>query len=360
MMERLISRFATLAATLMSPHPAWQGMDRQARKLMTLMQKVFHPDIHAPADLRRMIHYSASLWNIPAERFVHTRDEVLTEDLSLRWYFVEGEEVDKEKQQGLVYFHGGGMVVGDLDSHDRLCRRIARIRRMTVVAVNYRLAPEHPFPAGAEDAITAWNHVAGVWEEQEKNIKHLGIGGDGSGGYLATMVCQQYVDSTLSIQPDVMPAWQWLVCPVTDCRDRSSDSWVTCSQDLLFTSKLLGCFHDAYVPDRKNHALPAVSPASAAKDVLAQLPAAAVITAEYDSLRDQGSAYAELLRSAGVAVIRHHEEKLPHGFIHLGGFSEAAFMGVDKAIARIDMLCLQARRTLPVNAPQRIERVDRV
>ena len=350
MFEGFMTRTAGLITNLFPPHASWLGMDRDMRKLLSLFLRVSDPDKQTPASLRRSYRMSTALWSVPTEQSVSVRDEQIAEHLTLRWYESEGDN-----DQCLVYFHGGGMMLGDLQTHDRFCRRIARKRRMMVVAVDYRLAPEHPFPAGAEDAITAWNHVAKVWQEQGKELRNLGVGGDSAGGYLAAMVCQQKVKPGLSVVPDEMPAWQWLIYPVTDCLDRSSDSYATYGHDLVLTSPLMNRFHDTYVPDNEQKALPEASPRLADAEVFAQLPPAVVITAEFDPLRDQGLAYARQLRGAGLAVVAHHEPKLGHGYISFGGFSDGALLGIDKAISLIDMICLQARRTMPGNVKTEVK-----
>ncbi|MTI12665.1 alpha/beta hydrolase [Sansalvadorimonas verongulae] len=342
MFEALVKGCARLIATMHSPHPAWLGMDRDMRKLMSLFDRAPSPEQQPPQKLRRSYRLSTSLWSLPTESSVTVRDEKINDNVTLRWYESAGDN-----EQCLVYFHGGGMMVGDLQTHDRFCRRIARKRRMTVVAVDYRLAPEHPFPAAAEDAIQAWNHVAQSWQGADKDLRNLGIGGDSAGGYLATMVCQQAILSGLTVRSEVMPAWQWLIYPVVDCTERAGESMGTFSHSLILTSPLVCRFHDAYIPERKQQDLLEASPGLASNEVLAQMPPAVVITAEYDPLRDQGLGYARKLRAAGVAVVSHHEAKMPHGYIAFGGFSEGALRGIDKAVSLIDMICLQARRTLP-------------
>nr|WP_283777811.1 alpha/beta hydrolase [Sansalvadorimonas sp. 2012CJ34-2] len=284
---------------------------------------------------------STSLWDEPADPSVTSHDETIEDNLTIRWYSSAGSN-----ERGLVFFHGGGMMLGDLQSHDQFCRRLAARRSMAVVAVNYRLAPENPFPAGVEDAIRAWNHIVEIWKSRNKDMRQLGIGGDSAGGYLATLVCQQAIKSGLSVKPVAMPAWQWLLYPVTDLTDNISESWRVYSHDLPLTNRMMHRFIESYA-EREQLALPEVSPALADSEVLAQMPATAVITAEFDPLKDQGIRYARLLKSAGVSVVQRHEAKLPHAFIHFSRISSGAKLGIEKAISIIDQICLQARRTLP-------------
>ncbi len=341
MFDALLSRMASLAVIFSPPHSSWLGMDRDIRKLMTLQQR--SSDIDQPSSsIRKSYRRRALLWNLSATSMVSSHDEKVSDDITLRWY-----EAGGDGERCLVYFHGGGMVMGDLQTHDSFCRRIALKRRMTVVSVQYRLAPEHPFPAGAEDAIEAWNHIVNRWQQSDKELRNLGIGGDGAGGYLAALVCQQAFRPTLSQRPLAMPAWQWLISPITDFSDNTSSSWIAFSHDLPLTSQMIGRYQSAYVPDREQLERPEVSLVHGDADVLPAMPPAVVMTAEYDPLRDQGLRYARLLRSAGVAVVSHHEAKLPHAYILLGGVSSSAARAIDKTIGLIDMICLQARRTLP-------------
>ncbi len=349
MANSILSGIARFLVKLSSPHPTWLAMDRDLRKLMTFLQRMPDPENQSPGKLRRYFRYHTSLWDDPADQTVTSHDETIDESLAIRWYSSAGSN-----ERGLVYFHGGGMMLGDLQSHDKFCRRLAARRGMAVVAVNYRLAPEEPFPAGAEDAIRAWNHIASIWKSRKKDMRQLGIGGDSAGAYLATLICQQAIDSGLSVKPDIMPAWQWLLYPVTDWADSISESRRVYSHDLPLTNKMLSRFTESYA-DKEQLSLPEVSPVHASADVLAQMPATAVITAEFDPLKDQGAKYARLLKSAGVSVVQRHEPKLPHGFIHFGRISSGARLGIEKAISIIDQLCLQARRTLPgrvVEKPQ--------
>lgn len=352
MLERLTARIVRIATKFSTPHAAWQGMDRQVRKILTLAERLSKPDVHDPAKMRRIYRRQHLLWNIETDHSVSTEDQALGDQLSLRWYWLGKQE---GKGQCLVYFHGGGMVLGDLESHDRFCRFIAKMRKMTVVAVHYRRAPEHPYPAAIEDAITAWNSVVEQWQEQGGSLQHLGIGGDGSGATLATVVCQksaqpqaQEVDIVL---PVLKPVWQWLICPETDSTDGSSESWITNSQDLFLTSQLVERCRNHYLPDVDQRNRPDVSPLHAPAELLAQLPATVVITAGFDPLRDQGLNYVRKLKLAGVPVASHHEPTMPHGYIHLGGCSDKALVALDKAVSMIDTIALQARRTMPVETP---------
>ena len=111
--------------------------------------------------------------------------------------------------------------------------------------------PSIHFLQGLWTPSLAWNHVAASWRGADKDLRNLGIGGDSAGGYLATMVCQQGVRSGLTVKPDVMPAWQWLIYPVVNCTDRTSEAYGMYSHSLLLTSQLMTRFHDTYVLERE-------------------------------------------------------------------------------------------------------------
>ncbi len=206
---------------------------------------------------------------------------------------------------GLVFFHGGGLVAGDLDTHDGICSRLAEAAGCRVVSVAYRLAPEHPFPAAVEDA---WASAAAVFDRAAAlglDPERLAVGGDSVGANLAASACQHLV------QTGRQPRAQLLICPVLDGR-RTGQS------HRLFAE---GYFVDAATLDRELAAYrgaasldlddPRVSPLMAPD--LSGLPMAVIETAEYDIVRDDGTAYADRLRQAGVPV---HATCHP-GMIHL-------------------------------------------
>ncbi|MEW2354436.1 alpha/beta hydrolase [Spirillospora sp. NPDC029432] len=212
----------------------------------------------------------------------------------------------------LVYFHGGGWVTGDLDYSDELCRHLAHDARCTVVSVDYRLAPEHPFPTPFDDArrALAWaaGHVAGGGP--------LGVGGDSAGGNLAAACA---LDARDRGGPPL--AFQLLVYPVTD-HDFTRGSYAGQADGFPIGAAAMRWFWDRYVPDPAARDDPRAAPLRAAD--LAGLPPAHVVVAGHDPLHDEGVAYAERLRAAGVpATLRDHAD-LVHGFFRLTGAVPAA------------------------------------
>lgn len=232
----------------------------------------------------------------------------------------------------LLYLHGGGFVIGDLDTHDQICRRFCADAGLAVVAVDYRLAPEHPFPAAVEDALAAltWVHEhRGEWGGSSV----VAVGGDSAGGNLSAVVSQA--------RPDLVSA-QVLIYPATHLlgeypsrEENAVGYFLEMATMTWFGAQYLGVDADA--------ASAAAPPAGLDLDDvrhspilgdLAGQPPAVLVTAEFDPLRDEGEAYAAALRAAGVEVDAQRYDGLVHGFIDMGIMSPAAAAAVDDLIAR--------------------------
>ena len=208
----------------------------------------------------------------------------------------------------LVYFHGGGWVIGDLDSHDGTCRSIANLAGACVVSVDYRLAPEHRYPAAADDcyAATAW--AAANTDALGAEASRLAVGGDSAGGNLAAVVA-------LMARDRGAPALraQILTYPVTDF-DFSTESYrANGTGDFGLSEPGMRWFWDCYLQRPEDGAQPYASPMRATN--LTGLPRALVITAEYDPLRDEGEAYGRRLEAAGVPTTVKRYDGVVHGFV---------------------------------------------
>jgi acetyl esterase/lipase len=209
----------------------------------------------------------------------------------------------------LVWFHGGGWVLGDLDSHDDTCRSLANRGGFRVLSVDYRLAPEHPFPAAVDDALTAtewaWNHAAELGAGPM-----LAVGGESAGGNLAAAVANR---------PVVPVCFQALVYPCTDAR-MASRSFVENGNGYNLTRAGMSWFYGHYLSgDDGSPDDPRVSPLLEDDARLASAPSAIVVTAEYDPLRDDGEAYASRLADAGVATSHVRFDGQIHGFFSMFG-----------------------------------------
>lgn len=226
----------------------------------------------------------------------------------------------------LVWFHGGGFTLGDLDSHDALCRFLAEQAMVRVVAVDYRLAPEHPFPAAVDDCLTAWTWVSQNASGLAIDAERIAVGGDSAGGNLAAVVAQEMVRTG-----GPAPRFQLLVYPVIDFTT-VTQSRREFGEGFFLTEDLMEEFSNAYLVRGEDRSDPRISPV---RGNLQDLPPAHVVTAGFDPLRDEGEAYAEALREAGVAVTARREPDLIHGFANMVGFGTAAPAAVRRLAAEL-------------------------
>ncbi|MET0896870.1 MAG: alpha/beta hydrolase [Mycobacterium sp.] len=231
----------------------------------------------------------------------------------------------------LMYFHGGGFVLGDLDSYDALCRRICRDADVDVFSVDYRRAPEDRVPAAIEDCCAAYDWLHNQADELDIAAHRIAVGGDSAGGALAAVVSQW-----ARAQGRPQPGLQFLVYPITEL-DAQTRSRTLFGEGFVLTNRDLEIFHSLYV-DRSGVAPtdPRVSPLLA--DDLSGLPPALVVTAGFDPLRDEGEQYAAALTAAGVAVELRTMGSMIHGFINFAGLGG----GVERSIAEV-MSALRAQ-----------------
>jgi acetyl esterase len=226
----------------------------------------------------------------------------------------------------LVWYHGGGFVIGDLETADRTCRKLAIGTGALVVSVDYALAPEHPFPAGPDDCFTALRWVVDNAKQLGGDASRVAVGGDSAGGNMAAVTALQARDEGLPLR------YQLLVYPVTDCT-MSSSSYEENAEGYFLTRDTMDWFIGHYLSGGAEAKHPRVSPLYA-DDVRGVAPAL-VITAEFDPLRDEGEAYVERLRDAGVDVEARRFDGQIHGFFGLGSITPAGNEAVDHASARV-------------------------
>jgi len=206
----------------------------------------------------------------------------------------------------VVYYHGGGWVIGNIDEYDNIARTLANALHAAVVNVDYRLAPEHRYPAAADDAWTALQWAARKRVEIAGGPVPMIVMGDSAGGNLSAVVAQKARDAGA---PEL--AAQVLIYPVTDA-DLDNDTYADPANQLMLTRDAMIWFWDHYAPDQASRAKPDASPLQAGS--LAGLAPAIVLTAEHDVLRAEGEAYAEALREAGVPVVHRRFAGQMHGF----------------------------------------------
>jgi acetyl esterase/lipase len=225
----------------------------------------------------------------------------------------------------LVYFHGGGWVIGNIETHDAPCRALTNTANSIVVSVDYRLAPEHRFPAAVEDCYAATRWVAEYAAEIAGDASRIAVGGDSAGGNLAAAVALAARDRG---GPPLV--FQLLVYPVTDHRF-DTPSYRDNADGYFLTRDAMLWFWGHYLESEETGGSPLASPLRA--EDLRRLPPAFVMTAEYDPLRDEAEAYASRLRDAGVPVTVKRYDGTIHGFFSLANVLSAGKQGMLDAAA---------------------------
>jgi len=229
----------------------------------------------------------------------------------------------EERLPVLVYFHGGGWTIGDLDTHDVVCRELANLARSAVVSVGYRLAPEHKFPAAVDDALAATRWVARMADPLGLDGARVAVGGDSGGGNLAAVAALALRDAG---GPPL--AAQVLLYPATDLA-ADAPSHLKFAEGYMLTRDAVLWFTGNYLRGPGDAADWRASPLKAAD--VSGLPAAYVLTAGFDPLLDEGRAYADRLHSAGVPVTYECFEGMIHGFVTMGGVIAAAHHALYRA-----------------------------
>lgn len=301
-------------------------LDPLIRQMFAQLAAAGRPALSAgsPEDARALVRASrAALGQGPAmevrELNVPTRSGAIAARL-----YRPGPEIS-----GLiVYFHGGGWVVGELDDYDAMARTLAVRSRCALLMPDYRLAPEHPFPAALEDAEDAVLWAAERMEHLAGSVVPLVVGGDSAGGNLAAV-------ATRELSERAAIAAQVLIYPVTDS-DTNTPSYQAYSEGMQLTREDMQWFFNHYAP-AGHHKHPRVSPLQ--HTVLQDLPPTLLVTAECDVLRDEGEAYARRLALASVPVIARRVKSLPHGFIRLHNLVPSADGALSEIAADITRLC---------------------
>jgi len=227
----------------------------------------------------------------------------------------------------LVYYHGGGWTIGDLDTHDVLCRQLCNGSGAIVVSVDYRMGPENPFPAAVDDCLAATRWVRHAASELGVDPTRLAVGGDSAGANLAAVVAILARDAG-----DLPIAYQLLIYPATDMR-RQHASHTTNGRGYMLTTETISYYHDHYIADAAHDLDWRASPLLHAD--LARLPPALVLTAGFDPLRDEGLAYADRLVAAGNRASYVCYERQIHGFITMGRIIDEANSAVTLCAAEL-------------------------
>ncbi len=228
----------------------------------------------------------------------------------------------------LVYFHGGGWLIGNLDTHDSVCRSLANRSGCLIVSVDYRLSPENKFPAAVEDAYAATKWVADNAARISGDAGRLAVGGDSSGGNLATVVC---LLSRENRAPSI--GLQVLIYPVTDVSSLDTNSYHRHGEGYVLTRNSMRYYRDHYITNQEELRNPLVSPLLA--ENLKGLPPAFILAAEFDVLLDEVEGYARRLQEAGVSVQFSLFNGLIHGFFCWGGVVDRARDAIDETASAL-------------------------
>ena len=300
------------------------ALDPQAANVIDLIIKSGRPAYHtlSPKEARRLFLETRPASTPPAPQLGAVRDVSAEGPLGaipLRVYRPAGVP-DSTRLPVHVFFHGGGWVIGDIETHDVVCRQLTAEAGVSVISVDYRLAPEHKFPAAVNDAWAAARWIVAHAAELGVDGARLSVGGDSAGGNLAAVVALLARDAGA---PKI--SLQVLVYPVTDL-GAETKSYADLADGYMLTRDSMRWFRAQYLTKEEEALDWRVSPIRATS--LAGVAPALVITAGFDPLRDEGEAYARKLREAGVSVDAICFGGMIHGFVPMGRLIDTAFRGV--------------------------------
>lgn len=311
----------------------------QARALLDLIEERKIPPTHTLEPAEARIQYRERRhFTQPVPPPVALVRELAAESehgsVPLRLYHPSRRAGDSAAAQGadealpvLVYFHGGGWLMGDLDTHDTLCRELANGAGCAVVSVDYRMGPEHRFPAAVDDSLAAVYWVKQHAAELGVDAARIAVGGDSAGGNLAAVVAIAARDAQ-----DLPLMFQLLIYPATDMR-RTAPSHTTNGQGYLLTADTMAYFHDHYITDPAHDLDWRASPLL--RDDLENLPPALVLVAGYDPLHDEGLMFAQRLSEAGNQANLISFERQIHGFVLMGKVIDEANTAVALCAAQL-------------------------
>lgn len=297
-------------------------------QLLARLQRLVGPPYHRGTVLRARVVFerelrASTLGTSPSCDLTRTELHVDGGAGALRAFRYAPREA-RGASAALVYFHGGGFVLGNLDAYDATCRAIAERARIVVIAVDYRLAPEHRFPAATDDGLAAFRWVVAHAAKLGLDPTRVAVGGDSAGANLTAVTCLRARD-----EGGPRPCFQWLIYPATDMT-RGLASHRAHATGPFIDEQTTAWFLEHYLPRGADKKAPHASPLFAASH--AALPPAHLVVCGFDPLRDEGLAYAEKLRAAGVSTTVQRAETLAHGFFAMAAIVPTAHAAQAQAI----------------------------
>ena len=300
-------------------------LDPQVEFVLKLIAKSAYPEFHTVShqEAREIFELTAPALNIRPENVYRSEDREINGvdgNIPIRVY-TPYKPAAGEKLPILVFYHGGGFVIGSLDSYDSLCRALANRAKCIVVSVDYRLAPEQKFPAAVDDALAAYQWVADHALELNGDAARLAIAGDSAGGNITAVTAIRIRD-----EGEIAPLLQVLIYPVLDgTPERPSHHQF--AEGMLLTRANILWFYGHYMNAPGDVKDPHFSPILT--EDLSRLPQAVVIVAGHDPLRDEGIEYAERLKEAGVDVELCNYEGMVHGFLSFADAVDQGMKGIE-------------------------------
>ena len=300
-------------------------LDPQVEYVLGLVAKSPYPEFHtvSPEEAREIFEQTAPALNIRPENVYRSEDlwiDGIDGDIPIRIYTPHAPAAH-EKFPILVFYHGGGFVIGSLDSYDSLCRALANRAECIVISVDYRLAPEQKFPAAVNDALGAYQWVSDHAHELDGDATRLAIAGDSAGGNVTAVTAIRIRD-----EGEVVPLLQVLIYPVLDATPERFSHHEFAEGMLLTRSNILW-FYDHYMNVLDDAQNPYLSPILT--EDLSGLAPALIIVAGHDPLRDEGIEYAGRLKEAGVAVEFCNYEGMIHGFLSFADAIDQVMTGIE-------------------------------
>ncbi len=305
-------------------------LDPQIAELLQAIEEAGIPPMHAMGYVQARGFYELSTDKVAGEppEDLQISDITLSTTISLRARIYKNAGRQDESQAALIYFHGGGWCIGSIESHDHVCRWLSKKSGAVVISVDYRLAPEHKFPAAVDDAYEATCWIFAHAAELGLDPERIAVGGDSAGGNLSAVVCLLARD-----RGSVKIHSQLLIYPATDMLMRFP-SYLSNGENYRLTRTLINWFVLGYLRDGEDINDVRASPLMA--DSHANLPPAYIMTAGFDPLMDEGRAYADKLKEEGVDLEYRCYEGMMHGFIAMPGAIDIAMTALDDAAAYLN------------------------